>query len=106
MTRVSEQNLKNLAATISLYTGKTYQVGQIFGTYYSLVAEASGGHAILSAPTKGTLYDMMCTYLEGVRWDWSERREALAALRRLYPLEHGNPDAAKIWAVLQPGEAK
>lgn len=81
--RVTQKNLDALAARINTATGNPqagynkeygdfvtghYRAGQIFGLRWSLarVANKEGGmQGILSAGTKGELYELMTAWLDG-----------------------------------------
>lgn len=76
MQRITNQNLEALAANMAKVTGKTYQVGQVFGLNYSLaeVVKPNGAmREVLSRRTKSALYEDMHTYFQG----WREAQQSI-----------------------------
>ncbi len=65
MQRITIKNIEDLAVIISRYTGKQYQVGQLYGARWMLATV--DGHTLLSQPTKTELYNHMHSLLAGVR---------------------------------------
>jgi hypothetical protein len=66
MQRVTLANLQNLTDTLCKTTGQAYEVGQLHGHRWLLIATASRD-TLLNQPTKGALYDHMHSLLAGAR---------------------------------------